>query len=312
MALIEQFQTYIPPITPQHLDDCLNQQQNPSGETSLNTNQSQFEKDLFFDKRILIVEDNPANQLVAKSILSRLNVKFDLVDNGAEAVEKVKAEHYDIVLMDVRMPVMDGLQATKAIRKLDISASSLPILAMTANVFAEDVEQCLRAGMNDFIAKPVSSAILKKKLWQWLEREKQAVSDGDSNATIELKNSELTTSPSQVIDLNTLRQLIDDTDSETVVSILHVYKQQLTDLQAMLSSLDCSDTDQVNQLAEVSHNIKSASGYCGAKSLQELAAELEKACRYNTIQPESNCLKLLPEVINATIAEIDRIDIADL
>ncbi|MEX8519649.1 MAG: transporter substrate-binding domain-containing protein [Leptothrix sp. (in: b-proteobacteria)] len=118
-------------------------------------------------RRVLLVEDNPVNQEVAMAILELLGLTVELAENGAIAVEKVRHGHYDIVLMDMQMPVMDGLTATRAIRAL-AGHERLPIVAMTANVMSGDREQCLAAGMNDHIAKPIDLRDLSATLQQWL------------------------------------------------------------------------------------------------------------------------------------------------
>lgn len=116
--------------------------------------------------RILLVEDQPFNQMVAVDTIELLftDVKIDIANNGSEAVDKVSGSDYDLVLMDINMPVMDGYEATKAIRKIDGGRSKVPIMAMTASVIREEVNGCFDAGMNDFIAKPFDPAVLKEKI----------------------------------------------------------------------------------------------------------------------------------------------------
>ncbi|APW42440.1 response regulator [Rhodoferax saidenbachensis] len=121
--------------------------------------------------RLLLVEDNPVNREVATELLRRLGLAVDTAENGLVALEMVQAHAYDLILMDVQMPVMDGLQATRAIRQLPTSPS-LPILAMTANAFEEDKRACLAAGMNDFVSKPVIPQDLYTTLLRWLETAK--------------------------------------------------------------------------------------------------------------------------------------------
>jgi CheY-like chemotaxis protein len=118
-------------------------------------------------RRVLLVEDNPVNQEVAMAILELLGLTVELAENGAIAIDKVRHGTYDIVLMDMQMPVMDGLTATRAIRAL-AGHERLPIVAMTANVMSGDREQCLAAGMNDHIAKPIDLRDLSATLLQWL------------------------------------------------------------------------------------------------------------------------------------------------
>jgi CheY-like chemotaxis protein len=103
--------------------------------------------------KILVVEDNPVNQILMETLLSKLNCEYTLAENGEIAIEKFKEEKFDIILMDLQMPVMDGLTATRIIR--DISGNKqIPIIALSANAFKEDIEVSIQAGMNSFITKP--------------------------------------------------------------------------------------------------------------------------------------------------------------
>jgi PAS domain S-box-containing protein len=122
---------------------------------------------LMAGSRVLIVEDNPVNQRVARALLERMGLRPDLVAHGREAVEALDRQPYDIVLMDVHMPVMNGLDATREIRRR-LSAEQQPvIIAMTASAMAKDRETCLNAGMDDFISKPVRGEDLQARLIQW-------------------------------------------------------------------------------------------------------------------------------------------------
>ncbi len=118
-------------------------------------------------QRILIVEDNPVNQMIAGRFLEKLGYQVATAGNGQEAIEILKNKPFSAVLMDCQMPVMDGFQATKKIRQLN-SAMNIPIIALTANAMSDGKQQCLAAGMNDYIAKPVKPGELEYCLQKWL------------------------------------------------------------------------------------------------------------------------------------------------
>jgi len=118
-------------------------------------------------RRVLLVEDNEINQQVARELLEEMDLSVDIAIHGAAAVEAVARESYDIVLMDMQMPVMDGVSATEAIRR-DHRYDDLPIVAMTANAMSDDRDRCIAAGMNDYISKPIDPEVLAKTLVRWI------------------------------------------------------------------------------------------------------------------------------------------------
>ena len=128
-------------------------------------------KALQLEAKILLVEDNPINQMVAQKMLEKVGLKPTLANNGVEALKQLNERSFDLVLMDCQMPEMDGFDATREIRKLDIMALNqrpLPIVAMTANVMSGDRERCLDVGMDDYIGKPVQRDQLTSVLKKWL------------------------------------------------------------------------------------------------------------------------------------------------
>jgi signal transduction histidine kinase/ActR/RegA family two-component response regulator len=127
------------------------------------------EETLLAGKTVLIVEDNPINQLLVSKILRRWGMTTVTTDNGAEALIAIEKQHFDIILMDLQMPVMDGFEATQAIRR-HAQYRHTPIIALTANNFKDDSDYCFRVGMNDFLSKPVSLTNLKEKIRFWLSK----------------------------------------------------------------------------------------------------------------------------------------------
>ncbi len=132
-------------------------------------------------RRVLFVDDNLINSKLGKRFLETFNIETDLVLNGLEAVERYGEEAYDAIFMDLQMPVMDGLQATRRIRELESESSSsehVPIIALTANAFAENRDDCLAAGMDDFLTKPLRIADLSSALSRWLLEPKAVEQEG--------------------------------------------------------------------------------------------------------------------------------------
>jgi signal transduction histidine kinase/AmiR/NasT family two-component response regulator len=125
------------------------------------------------DARILLVEDNPINQKVGLMMLKRLGYKADVASDGREALRIIESERYDLILMDVLMPEMDGLEATRLIRAMQGPGIQVPILAMTAGALGKDREACLEAGMSDYLSKPVREPELRQKLHHWLSGSSQ-------------------------------------------------------------------------------------------------------------------------------------------
>ncbi len=120
-------------------------------------------------KRILLAEDEPINREVGLMLLEDVGLQVDLAEDGRQVVEKAGSGRYDVILMDMQMPVLDGLDATRQIRQIP-GCAAIPILAMTANAFAENKDQCFEAGMNDFIPKPVMPEVLYETLLKWFEK----------------------------------------------------------------------------------------------------------------------------------------------
>jgi CheY-like chemotaxis protein len=123
----------------------------------------------FYGRHLLLVEDEPINQEIAKEILLETGLQIQVANNGLEAIEWLKKENFDLVLMDVQMPLMGGLEATREIRN-KLGEIEIPVLAMTASAFEEDKRRCLDAGMNDFIPKPIDPSVLYDKLLYWLKK----------------------------------------------------------------------------------------------------------------------------------------------
>ena len=241
--------------------------------------------------RVLLVEDNELNREVARELLSESGMVIDVAEDGAIALSQVQEAHYDIVLMDMQMPVMDGLTATRRMRELP-ALSGLPIVAMTANAMREDVEACLSAGMNDHIAKPIDPQDLWAKLVRWIR---------PRNPVLERNRDESPVLPSRVqaqLDLPHIEGLNTEVGLKRVLGKPAVYLGLLRRFIAGEQHLDmmCAAL-QANDLASVErqvHSLKSVAGNIGADGLQQAAALLESALR--TRRPADELTVLLDRV----------------
>jgi len=120
------------------------------------------------DKKILIVEDNEINAELLSILLDNIGYSADIVENGAVFLDVMKEEHYDLILMDCQMPILNGYDATQQYRNSEKTGIHIPIVAVTANTMAGDREKCIASGMDDYIEKPVDSGVLKKTVRHWL------------------------------------------------------------------------------------------------------------------------------------------------
>jgi CheY-like chemotaxis protein len=123
---------------------------------------------IFMDARVLLVEDNKINQMVASEMLDGLGAKVEICSNGAEAVEVLRQNKFDLILMDCQMPVMDGFSAVAVIRDMENGRERTPIVALTAHAIAGDREKCIAAGMDDYLAKPFTENDLRSILEKWV------------------------------------------------------------------------------------------------------------------------------------------------
>jgi PAS domain S-box-containing protein len=231
--------------------------------------------------RILLAEDNITNQHVALGILKKLGLRADAVANGLEAVKALEAMPYDLVLMDVQMPEMNGLDATRQIRNT-VSAvlrHDIPIIAMTANAMQSDRENCLAAGMSDFLAKPLTPQALARKLDQWLPkdpagRDPAAPVNAESDSTPEIKTA--AASESQIFDSRGLMSRLMDDQNLAQIIIKAFLEDMPKQIDALRNYLAAGDVDSALRQA---HTIKGASANLGGEALRAVAFKMEDAAR---------------------------------
>ena len=245
---------------------------------------------------ILLVEDNEFNQQIAAELLTDAGFKVDIAADGRISLEMLNKRPYDIVLMDMQMPVMDGVTATREIRR-DERFKYLPVLAMTANVMEADVKRCREAGMQDHIGKPIDPDELFGKLLKWLkplniveakETAPIAVKDTEQKEPKPAKQEKQDDLP-EIPGLDTKLGLKRVMGKKTFyVEMLKKYIDNQGRAPAQIrQSLDADDYATAERLA---HTAKGVSGNIGATALQGMAAALEKAIREKSPREEIGAL----------------------
>ena len=250
--------------------------------------------------RILLAEDNELNQEVARELLTQHGFLVDIVGNGEAALEQLERQPYDIVLMDMQMPVMDGVTATERIRA-QARYANLPIVAMTANAMASDRELCLKAGMNDHIAKPIDPGALGMTLLKWIPpRHKptpaaiQAASPADPEVL-----------PNHIPGLDLGLGLRHVANKRSLYrSLLGKFVTGQRDVpEHIIAALKDGQSETAQRLA---HTLKGTAGTLGAIELQGLAAKLESALREGQPQAVTGPLtELLRERLTRLVNDIE-------
>jgi signal transduction histidine kinase/DNA-binding response OmpR family regulator/HPt (histidine-containing phosphotransfer) domain-containing protein len=238
-----------------------------------------------FSARILVAEDNLTNQEVAMGMLKKLGMRVDVVADGAEAVRSLESIPYDLVLMDIRMPVMDGLEATRQIRSphSPVLNHAIPIIAMTANALPAGREQCLEAGMAGMVVKPVSLAALRAALEQWLPVAQS--SNSDKTAPPVAQTSPEAAAP--VFDMEgVLERLMGDRDLAWAVidGFLVDNRSQILELRNFLRS------GNIDGSRRQAHSIKGAAATVGAERLRTTAFAMEQAAQAGDLHSVNNAM----------------------
>ena len=235
--------------------------------------------------RILLVEDNPTNQRVALRILEKLGYQVGVAQNGRKAIDALSCGTYDLVLMDVQMPEMDGFEATRRIRAGEAQADrcAIPIVAMTAHAMKGDREACLEAGMNDYVTKPVNPGELQETILRHLK-----------SLAADTRASEIRPAPTSevVYDKEDALHRVGG-DEETLREIHQIFltdaARQMEILQELLEQGDTAG------LRGQAHSLKSASGSVGARAMQRLAQQIEDAGKQEKLEDAMPLLRLLAE-----------------
>jgi len=235
--------------------------------------------------RILVAEDNPTNQLVALKMLQKLGFKADAVEDGEQALTALARRHYDLVLMDVQMPVRDGIETTRAIREADSKVLNrhVPVIAMTAHAMKGDEETCLASGMDGYLSKPVQLETLR------LEIDRQLLGQGSDQRREEEQVKQPT---NEILDLEGLLGRLGQ-DRDLADEVIRVF---LEDAPKKISGLKQAVSQGEATLAKrLAHTLKGASANVGANALNRFARAAEEAAGAGDLDEVGRLLKPLQE-----------------
>jgi len=232
-----------------------------------------------FPMRVLVVDDNQINQLVAVRMLERMEVKTDVAGNGREALEMLRLLPYDLVLMDLQMPDMDGAEATRQIRRLEAPGERLPIIGLTANVRPEARAACLEAGMDDFLPKPIAPGALKAAVMRWAPDQPRVSWRDATTGAVEAMRAIFADTPrtAQHFDrsrFSQIRELVQQHTDSFFLNVVEVYLVSTRkNLEALEGAVAGGDRAGAGAAAVA---LRQSSEHMGARVLVELCRVMEE------------------------------------
>ncbi|HEX5801557.1 MAG TPA: response regulator [Azospira sp.] len=248
--------------------------------------------------RILLVEDNRLNQEVASNFLRRGGMTVDLAENGQEALDRLAAHHYDAVLMDCQMPVLDGYEATRRIRAR-AGLEALPVIAMTAHAMDGDRERSLAAGMNDHLTKPIDLRELQRTLRRWIGHGR----DGGESPRVVASDDRDDSALARLVGFDTRGALArTGGDLDTYRMVLEIFAKEEADFPQRFAAAAGDAATRIR----LAHTLKGLAATAGAEALTEAAKALEQACRDGADAATIGALTAtVAEALAAAIASID-------
>jgi two-component system sensor histidine kinase/response regulator len=267
-----------------------------------------------FSGRVLLVDDNVVNQKVATHFLERMGITIILANDGAEAVKLFDINAYELVLMDLQMPIMDGFEATRRIRDFEGWRQRTPIIALTANAMAGQMERCLAAGMDGFLTKPLEIEPMREIIARYCHEESSSTMSADGSAhepttpiseaqTVELLTTPAATTFSQV-DVAKLDELTGD-DTEFLQELVQAFNQSAEQIVNELQEAVVKKDRTV--IARAAHKLKGASANMQISSVRELCLTLEmQAASFSDAELNTH-LQQLQHAINAVMIELNNI-----
>ena len=240
-------------------------------------------------KNVLVVEDNEMNRLVAKGLLVRQRINVSFAENGLEALNQLNGRKFDLILMDLQMPVMDGLEAAKRIRQIP---DDTPIIALTANAFKNEIDRALQCGMNDFVSKPFDEGTLLKKM-------KMALSHTTVNGVTHTAEPEIKAAlvPQNLVD----ESYLDGISPDNIEFKKEIFKIFLSQSENFIAQTRIYlDNKKWLELGRLAHQFKPQGSYIGVNELTKQVALVEKGCA----APDAESLKKTLEVISELILRV--------
>ncbi|MBU0680977.1 MAG: response regulator [Proteobacteria bacterium] len=293
------------PITPaalcQAIDELLNKTSGQERTPNDDETPSQEAIAKIAGARILLAEDSEVNQQVAREMLERVNIVVESAATGLEVLKKYQEQHFDGVLMDIQMPEMDGYEAARALRKAEGGTGHIPIIAMTAHAFENNRRQCLAAGMDDFISKPVRPDELYLTLAKWI------CGDGKIHTFVHTNREDIKVAHETVVGLD-LDEMLSRVGNkqDLLVRLFQIFQEKYCHFdQEILTNLGQHDYSAVKKQA---HTIKGVAATICANRLQEAALDLEKKVT-NSENPAAEMLvfsSALKEVVTSIDALLDQ------
>ena len=261
------------------------------------SNASDEESQFKCNAKILVIEDNIINQRVAEGMLQKFGANVDLADDGLQGLKKIDERAYDLVFMDIQMPVMDGFEATRKIREgnSDYYNDSLPIVAMTASVLLTERNKCFDAGMSDFMSKPIDPELLIKVLDRWLPEYCQFASKIPTIESID----EL-----EILNFETLLLSMSN-DKELSYELLNLFIENMPEVMTEL--INSVDDGNIANVKTAAHKIKGSAANIRAQKLSMLAKQIESMCLDGNTELLSDQMDTFQNIFNETIVAINQV-----
>ncbi|MGV8120228.1 MAG: response regulator [Candidatus Xenobiia bacterium LiM19] len=261
--------------------------------------------------RVLLVEDNEINQQIASELLEKAGLVVAVANNGREGLQAVEKDDYDVVLMDIQMPEMDGMEATRRIRAIrKAGVDKLPILAMTANAMAGDRERSLEAGMNDHVTKPIDPEELFSALLRWIKPGERKAPEGSAEHP---EGEEKQAGKESVPEIPEMPGIDSKAGIERVGGNVRLYRELLgkfvrDNAQAHQDVIDALAGNDRELAQRIAHTVKGTSGNIGASDLSTASAAVESAIAKNdqealpaAMAAFQECLRALMEVLKPVV-----------